>query len=50
MILINAKKSASVSRVLWGFSGLSWGPHGLKMCDSRSLEMGDMHAEGWVKL
>ena len=45
MILIiwnNARKSATVSRVFWVVSGLSWGPQGLKMCDSRSLEMGDI--------
>ena len=45
MILIiwnNARKIATVTRVFWVVSGLSWGPQGLKMCDLRSLEMGDI--------
>ena len=38
----NARKSATVSRVFRVVSGLSWGPQGLKMCDSRSLGIDDI--------
>ena len=38
-----ARKNATVFRVFWVVSGLSWGPHGLKMCDLRSLGMGEIN-------
>ena len=38
----NARKSATVSKLFWVVSGLSWGPQGLKKCELRSLGMGEI--------
>ena len=38
----NAMKIATASKVFWSIPRLSWGPQGLKMCDSRFLGMGEI--------
>ena len=39
----NARKSATLFRVIGVVSGLSWGPQGLKMCNLRFLGMDEIY-------